>query len=156
MRYICSGTRHLVSEYRDESPPPFCARHGAKLFVNCRVCRKPRRLISENSYSSTPDSGARFCVFCSTPAPWLERGELMEWVRNQVKASGDLTDAARGELVAVLDRIKDKDMDPRDDKAVPGWMRLNNLSPKLFAAIKPVRDALMSEGVERALDALLG
>jgi hypothetical protein len=76
------------------------------------------------------------------------------WLRNQVKASRDLSTAARAELVAVLDRLTD--MDPSDDKAIPVWRRLHELAPKVYAATKPVRDALMSETVKRALDAYFG
>lgn len=77
----------------------------------------------------------------------------MGWVRNQV-TSGDLSDAARVELVAGLDRLKG--MDPGDEGAVPGWKTLHELTPKIYTATKPVRDALMSEGVKRALDGLVG
>jgi hypothetical protein len=54
--------------------------------------------------------------------------------------------------VAVLDRLKD--MDPSDDKAVPVWKRLHDLAPKIYNATKPVRDALMAEGVKKALEGL--
>jgi hypothetical protein len=72
---------------------------------------------------------------------------------NQV-TSGDRADAARVELVTVLDRLKG--MDPSDERAVPGWQLLHALTPKVYAATTPVRDALMSEGVKRALDGLVG
>ena len=154
---ICPATGHLVSTHAHSPsevrggpapPPPYCPNHGVKLFETCRVCGKPWPLIAE-SYSSQPTGGARFCRECSAPAPWLQRADLMMWVRHQVQASGDLTDAARAELVAILDRLKD--MDPSDEKAVPGWTRLRELAPKVYAATKPVRDVLIGEVVKRAL-----
>jgi hypothetical protein len=56
--------------------------------------------------------------------------------------------------MAVLDRIRA--MEPTNENAVPGWKRVYDLAPKVYVAVKPVRDALMSEGVKRALDGLLG
>jgi hypothetical protein len=150
MHYVCPATGHLVSNPEGRG----CPEHGVKLFLNCRVCRKPWKLVSESMYSSRATDGAKFCRFCFTPAPWLGRRELMAWVRHQVQADGGLSEGERAELVAVLDRIKD--MEPSDGNAVPGWRRLHDLAPKVFAATKPVREALMSEGVRRALDALFG
>ncbi len=68
--------------------------------------------------------------------------------------STDLPSAARTELVAILDRLKD--VDPSDGKVIPVWKRLHELAPEVYKATKPVRDALMSEGVKRALDGLVG
>jgi hypothetical protein len=98
--------------------PPFCPNHGVKLFQNCRACTKPWTLVSEAMYSSQPTSGARFCRYCGTPAQWLGRADLVAWIAEQVKASADLTVAARVELVAVLDRIKD--MEPSNDNGYRG------------------------------------
>jgi len=106
------------------------------------------------STESGPLNPASYCVKCGHPAPWLERADLVRWVRHQVQASPDLSAAARAELVAVLDRIKD--MDPADDKAVSGWKKLHDLAPRVYAATKPVRDSLMAESVKRVLDGLLG
>jgi hypothetical protein len=78
----------------------------------------------------------------------------MAWVRHQVQASEEVSAADRVELVAVLDRLKA--MDPSDKNAVAGWKRLHDLAPNVYNATKPVRDALMSEGVKRALDGLFG
>jgi hypothetical protein len=56
--------------------------------------------------------------------------------------------------VAVLDRIRD--MDPSDGGAIPAWKLVHELAPKVYAATKPVRDALMAESVGRALEAYFG
>jgi hypothetical protein len=73
----------------------------------------------------------------------------MAWVQHQVQASEDLSDASRAELLAVLDRIRA--IDPSDEHAVPGWTRLREVAPKVYAATKPVRDVLIGEAVKRAL-----
>ncbi len=78
----------------------------------------------------------------------------MTWVRNQVQASEELSAASRVELMTVLDRIKA--MEPTNTNAASGWKRLYDLAPSIYHSTKPVRDALMSEGVKRALDHLLG
>jgi hypothetical protein len=152
VHYICPETGHLLSDGPGESPQPFCPDHGVELFTKCRVCGMAWDVMSEGpSYSAQSTNGRKICRFCSVPAPWLPRADLVVWVRNQV-TSGDLSDAARVELVAVLDRLKG--MDPSDERAVPEWKKLHELTPKIYNATTPVRDALMSEGVKRALSGL--
>lgn len=156
MHRICPATGHVISEgpHERQAPAAFCPHHGVKLFVNCRACKKEWTLVSETPYSSQPTGGSKFCRHCGAPAPWLTRADLMQWVGHQVQESPDLTSAARVELVAVLDRLKD--MDPSDEKAIPAWKRLHELAPKVYNATKPVRDALMAEGVKKALEGLFG
>lgn len=78
----------------------------------------------------------------------------MAWVRHRVQSSTDLSVSVRAELVALRDRLWE--MEPSDDTAVPVWRKLHDLAPKVYSATKPARDALMSEGVKRALDGLFG
>lgn len=160
MPAVCPATGHVLEDVRG----PRCQTHGVLWFENCSMCnaRWPTESLLRRARSSLfvglpgggPEQGSRFCAECGKPAPWLNRADLMAWVRHQVQASEDLSDTARAELVAVLDRLKG--MDPSDDKAIPGWRKLHELAPRVYAATKPVRDALMSEGVKRALDALFG
>jgi hypothetical protein len=158
MLWICPATGHLFNRRVVAGAllpaEAFCPNHGVPLFRDCATCGTPWAITSKLSYTNRPTDGTDFCTACGAPAPWLERSDLMAWVRNQVKASTDLASAARAELVAVLDRLKE--MDPNDDKAILVWKRLHELAPKVYGAVKPVREALMSEGVKRALDALLG
>jgi hypothetical protein len=158
MLWICPATGHVFNRRVVAGAvlpsEAFCPQHGVPLFRECVKCHVTWAITSKSSYTNRPTDGTDFCNACGTPAPWLERADLMLWVRNQVKASTDLTSAARVELLAVLDRLKE--MDPSDDKAILVWKRLHDLAPKVYSATKPVRDALMSEGVKRALDVLLG
>jgi hypothetical protein len=151
MYHLCPATGHIGAT--DDASPPFCPVHGAELFSTCRACGSPWDLLAD-----APDGararGGRFYRYCGEPAPWLERDDLMAWVRHRVQSSADLSVSARAELVALLDRLKD--LDPSDDKAVPVWKRLHDLAPKVYNATKPVRDALMSEGVKRVLEGLFG
>jgi hypothetical protein len=155
--WICPATGHVVNRRKIGGTilpsEASCPDHGVPLFRDCAKCGE-RWTTKSKSYSNRPTDGRNFCSACGTRAPWLERADLVAWLRNQVKASRDLSTAARAELVAVLDRLTD--MDPSDDKAIPVWRRLHELAPKVYAATKPVRDALMSETVKRALDAYFG
>jgi hypothetical protein len=155
MYYICPATGHVVHPrgLDEASPPPFCGRHGVKLFTDCHTCGNPWDVVA-TGYSTRPTDGVGFCRYCGTPAPWLNRTDLVTWVRHQVQASEDITDAARAELVAVLDRIRD--IDPSDGRAIPAWKLLHELAPKLYGATKPVRNALMAENVNKALEAYFG
>lgn len=158
MPAVCPATGHVLENVRG----PRCQTHGVAWFSHCgcgaewpteSLIRRARSAWL-NTPRGGPEKGSPFCAECGTPAPWLGRVDLMSWVRHQVQASEDVSAADRVELVAVLDRIRD--MDPGDNRAVAGWKRLHELAPRVYAATKPARDALMSEGVKRALDGLLG
>jgi len=45
-------------------------------------------------------------------------------------------------------------MDANDPKGVAGWQRISEVAPKVWEAMKPVRDALIGEAVKTALEAL--
>jgi len=83
------------------------------------------------------------------PAPWLSRNQLMDWLKHQVQADAGIPDATRLELRAVLERLKA--MDASNEKAIAGWKRLQEGAPKVWEATKPVRDALIAEGVKALL-----
>jgi hypothetical protein len=122
MLWICPATGHVVD--RHSPAEAFCPQHGVALFRECPKCgvQWPTTTTEDAfdySDETYPTDGTNFCNACGTPASWLERADLMVWVRNQVKASMDLTSAARVELIAVLDPLKE--MEPSDDKAIPVW-----------------------------------
>ena len=161
MAQICPATGHVV----EHVVGPRCQDHGGLWFSECPGCqalwpvgsasRQARVTRLHNSDTPRPIlKASSFCAHCGRPGSWLGRDDLMDWVRHEVQGSMELSAASRVELMAVLDRVKD--MEPTDERAAPGWKRLHDLAPKAFAATKSVREALMQEGVRRALDALLG
>lgn len=158
---ICPATGHVVEHLYGSH----CHEHGVRWFQDCPDCgagwavgparRRSRIVPLHNSVDMIPLMAGPFCANCGRPGPWLGRADLVLWIRHQVQeADRELPPADRVELMHVLDRISE--MESSDDKAVPVWKRLHDLAPKVYSRVKPVSDALMSEGVRRALDALLG
>jgi len=83
------------------------------------------------------------------PAPWLSRDDLMDWIRNNLKASPDLNTGDRHRLLVMLDMLKA--LDPDDTKAVEAWRDIQRLAPKVWERAKPVLDRLIGEAVKRLL-----
>jgi hypothetical protein len=139
----------------------FCADHGVRWFVQCPTCGAPwptkpsgaqfyaRTSMYHERREEPTGPGFDFCAGCGTPGPWLERPQLMEWIRSNVKASPEISAAARLELIEVLSRLEA--MDANDTSAVAGWRRLQELAPKVWEATKPVRDVVIGEVVKRLL-----
>jgi hypothetical protein len=73
----------------------------------------------------------------------------MEWVRNQLRASGEVPRAEALELEQLLGRLVQ--MDANDTKTVEAWKRIRDAAPQVWEATKPVRDALIGEAVKKAL-----
>jgi hypothetical protein len=44
-----------------------------------------------------------------------------------------------------------RELEPGDTKAVSGWERIRTDVPKVWEAIKPLRDTLIGEAVKKAL-----
>jgi len=147
---ICPATGHLVGYLnRLTAPPPtFCKHHGVALFNDCSHCGVPWPLIALG-YSANPTHGADFCGSCGAPAPWLSRGRLMLWLRDQIQAERDMPADTRTTLQRVLERLER--MAPDNTKATAGWERIRQQAPKVWEATKPVRDTLIGEAVKKAL-----
>jgi hypothetical protein len=73
----------------------------------------------------------------------------MEWIRSNLKASVDVPASTRLELLEVLSKLEA--MDANDTKGIAGWQRIREAAPKVWERTKPVRDALISEAVKKAM-----
>jgi hypothetical protein len=73
----------------------------------------------------------------------------MQWIQHLIRASEDLDSRTRLELVELLERLKTTD--PNDTKAVAAWERIRTAVPKVWQAIKPVRDEIISAAVKKLL-----
>lgn len=153
MFLICPHDGHAVDP-DEEATGPNCAHHGVPWFTHCSVCGSPWPLLARDHWMSdqTEYSGADFCAECATPAPWLSRQRLMAWVRDQLRAAstrGEVPRTTALELIEALQRLDAMGAD--DTKTVEVWKRLRDAAPKVWAATKPVRDALIGETVKRLL-----
>jgi hypothetical protein len=111
--------------------------------------RHPIARDSEALLLDEAQRGADFSGKCSHPAPWLSRAELIEWLRNQVPAAGDIPSETRLKLREALEQMKA--MNANDTRTAAGWTLLRDAAPKVWNATKPVRDALIGELVKKAL-----
>ncbi len=145
--YVCPADGHAIDS-RDVKGP-HCSRHGVRLFTHCRQCGKRWPLVAKRNYGWEPASGADFCAVCGTPAPWLSRAQLLEWVRNQLRASADISSPTALELVEALKRVEE--MDANDTKTIEAWRKLRDAAPKVWATAKPAFDVLLGEAVKRML-----
>ena len=143
MPYICPATGHAV----DEPDGEFCGDHGARLFTHCRTC-SGEWSVTWDPKTYDGEKGTDFCSRCGSPAPWLSRRKLIQWLKAQVQASA-LEAAQQLELREVLDRISE--MNPGDTKTVAGWERLRELAPTVWENANPIIRTLVTEGVKRAL-----
>jgi hypothetical protein len=75
---------------------------------------------------------------------------VMEWLRNNVKASVEVPVSERLELLEVLSKLEA--MDANDTRTVRSWQRVRGAVPKVWKRAKPVRDALIGEAVKKALE----
>jgi hypothetical protein len=101
------------------------------------------------SYSSRPTHGADFCAHCGMPGQWLTRPQLMEWLRSNVKASVEIRDSERLELIEVLTKIEAMKAD--DDKTVAACQMVRGAVPKVWERAKPVLDAVIADAVKKYL-----
>lgn len=155
MDYFCPATGHVVDRQvlhgKVGLADAFCPDHGVRVFRNCSSCGAiwPGQI---KSYAYRITDGSDFCSACGTPAPWLERDRLIEWLLNQVQAS-DLPLTTRHELRAVLEQLGK--MAPDDTKSIAGWQQVRDKAPKVWEASKPVRDALISESLRVVLESMM-
>jgi hypothetical protein len=148
--YICPATGHAVDP--DHADGPQCVRHGVPLFSRCPKCREEWPVLSTNNYSGRPDSGAEFCGTCAEPAPWLSRAQLLEWIQNQVRASGMAGRMPRNTALELAELFRRLDtMSSNDLRSAEVWKLLRNSAPKIWEATKAVRDVLIGEAVKRML-----
>ena len=151
MSPICPATGHVFFRIKG----PNCPDHGVRWFEKCPNCGAVWSLVwplgdyKEFDYGVEPQRASDFCAGCAAPAPWLTRERLIEWIQDSVKASTEVPPSARYELLEVLGKLKAMARD--DTKAVAGWERLREAAPKVWNAMKPVRDALLGEAVKKAL-----
>jgi hypothetical protein len=137
----------------------FCSAHGVRWFVQCPACGAGWTTEPSGHYARASVSyvgrgqiGSDFCSSCGVPGPWLERPELIGWLRSQVKASGDIAASERLELLEILSKLEA--MDANDTRTVTSWQRVRSAVPKVWEKAKPVRDALIGEAVKKALETL--
>jgi hypothetical protein len=149
-----SESRRSRQEARRPAGEPGLARrgrHGVTLFTDCRTCGNLWDVVA-TGYSARPTDGGGICRYCGTPAPWLNRTDLMAWVRHQVQASRDLADAARAGLVAVL---SGSGTWTRDGGRSPRGRCFTNSRRR--STQRPSRCAMrVAESVRRALEAYFG
>jgi hypothetical protein len=74
---------------------------------------------------------------------------LIEWVRDQVRASGDVPHSTALELEEILKRVEQMSAD--DTRTGEAWKKLRDAAPKVWEATKPVIDTVIGEAVKRAL-----
>jgi hypothetical protein len=83
------------------------------------------------------------------PGQWLTRPQLMEWLRNQVKASEELPATERLQLIE--DLVKLEAMQADDTRTVAAWQKIQGAVPKVWAKAQPVLDAVIVAGVKKYL-----
>lgn len=142
MAYICPATGHAVNDPDGR----FCGDHGVNFFTKCRVCGEEWPLTWDPRTDG--EKGTDFCAQCGTPAPWLPRRRLIQWLQVRVQES-DLEPAMRLELQDILGRLAQ--MAPDDTKAVAGWERLRASAPKIWEKAKPIIDSLVTEAMKKLL-----
>jgi hypothetical protein len=145
---ICPHDGH----YDGEPQGAYCATHGVPWFVNCPSCGAEWTTGRTSRQNYLQVAGDDYCAGCAMPGPWLERPQLMEWVRSNVKASTEIPASEHLELLKVLSKLEA--MDANDTKTVRGWEEVRKLAPKVWEKTKPVRDALIGEAVKKALETL--
>ncbi len=145
--YICSATGHVPEHPRGQ----FCRDHGARLFTHCPLCKAewPRtRLVP---YLDRDDQAPDFCENCGAPAPWLDRRQLIGWLKDRLPDAG-LDPITRLKLRDVLDALVAKDAD--DTRTIAGWQTVRDAAPKVWKLAKPVLDVLIGAAVKKGLDSL--
>ncbi len=146
MAIICPASGHVLTE--GVVSGPHCPMHGVPWFTSCSSCGALWPVMPAGAYT-TQKTGAPFCANCGKPGQWLTRAELLAWIRNLLRASRELPDDERLELISAFERL-DK-LDPNDTHTVAAWRWLKRAAPKVWEASKPVLDPLMSEAVKRVL-----
>src|SRR5215470_11218403 len=105
MYWLCPADGHVVNRRvvtgRVLPEEDNCPRHGVPLFQKCRRCGTLWPLTVRAFYGRDPDAGHDFCGKCAMPAPWLSPYDLMEWIRNNLKASPDLKTEDRHRLLVM-------------------------------------------------------
>ncbi len=141
MPFICPHNGHV-----DNDPDgAYCGDHGRKFFSECPTCGGEWS-VAWDPKSFDGEKGTDFCSHCGTPAPWVSRRKLVQWLKD---AGSDLEPAKRLELQEILDRIAD--MSPDDDKALAGWEKVRALAPKVWKKAKPVIGTLLVEALKKKL-----
>lgn len=150
--FICPATGHVRNRRRtrDGTLTPddaMCPLHGVPLFRDCPTCQ--RQWPIPEDLSLNPSQGAPFCAKCAAPAPWLKRRDLIEWVQHQIQVAQDIPSPKRLELGEILEHLQG--MDAEDTRAAAAWQKVRDAAPKVWAAMRPIRDALIGEAVKKAL-----
>jgi hypothetical protein len=127
-----------------------CSAHGVPLFNNCPVCGKEWPETGFVPSLSGEDHARDFCEHCGSPGPWLDRRQLIQWLKAQIRAAG-LGTPQRIELEGVLDHLVD--MDPADTRTIAGWLKIRDAVPSVWQKAKTVIDILV---VGKNLKDLLG
>ena len=152
--YVCPADGHLIkreiiSQGKVSRGDSHCPRHGVRLFRLCKSCKSKWPFVASDRGYSRQEEAAKFCAACGEPAPWLSRSDLLQWLQHQVQGAFDVPAPTRLELRAMLERLRD--MEAGDTKTAAAWKRLRDAAPKVWKASQPVRDKLMTEGIERLL-----
>jgi hypothetical protein len=137
MPHVCPATGHVI-----EHPTGLiCPNHGVALFSNCPTCGKAWPQTGFVPTLSGEDRAPDFCEHCASPAPWLDRRQLIHWVKAQIRAAG-LEPSRRLELEGVLDHMAE--MDPADTRTLAGWQTIRDAAPKVWEKTKQVIDILIT------------
>jgi hypothetical protein len=148
--YVCPATGHATDPEHLDGPN--CAKHGVPFFTHCPTCGEPWPLHAKHAPWGDPDWGENFCAACTAPAPWLSRGELLEWIRNQVRAEGMRGAISRSTALDLAEMVQHMESKSADDtKTIEAWKRLRDTAPKVWEALKPVVNTVIGEAVKRAL-----
>jgi len=83
------------------------------------------------------------------PGPWLTRSQLIEWLKNNIKASPEIPASERHDLLDILSKLAGAK--PDDTKTVAAWQKIQHAAPKLWRMVKPVIDVLVADEVQRLL-----
>jgi hypothetical protein len=147
---VCPSDGHAIDPHFADGPN--CADHGVPFFDRCPTCRAYWPVVAKHNYMGEPDSGADFCATCTTPAPWLSRGQLLAWIQNQIRAqgmSGAIPRVQALELAELVQRLES--MRPDDTNSVGVWKRVREMAPQVWAKVEPVAHSVIGEAVKRML-----
>jgi hypothetical protein len=148
--YVCPATGHVTDPEHLDGPN--CAQHGVPFFTVCPACQAPWPLTNKHNVWGDPDWGRDFCAGCTSPAPWLTRQELLEWVRNRLKAEGMHGAIPRSTALDLDEAVKRVgEMGADDTRTVEVWKRLRDVAPKIWEALKPVLNTVIGEMVKKYL-----
>jgi hypothetical protein len=114
--------------------------------VNCARCGGEWSVTADVSVGYDAAKGTDFCSHCGTPAPWLSRKKLVQWLKGQ---AFDLEPARRLEVTSFSTAWPTCALTTRRPsqrgRKCRGWRRESG------EKAKPVIDILVAEGLKKTL-----